>query len=59
MVKAYQQIWLEGFVRPRLQRNGNTQQKIDEDDALIRLCQATADECPYVATLVIRSVPKH
>lgn len=54
MVQTFQTTWAKGYVRPRLQRNGQTQQKIDEDNALVRICEITARECPDITILTIR-----
>ena len=54
MAKTYETTWREGFIRPTLQRNGDSPRKRAEEDALVRLCEQTADECPDVLELVIR-----
>ena len=54
MAKVYETTWHERFIRPTLQRNGNSERKRTEEDALLRLCEQTADECPGITLLVIR-----
>ena len=54
MAKVYETTWYEGFIRPTLQRHGDSERKRAEEDALLRLCEQTADECPDIAALIIR-----